>query len=230
MHLQTQDVSLYTKLSNKLKNGRHYRDFEQERAGVQLQCFTVQKTAEEHSEQNKNEILDRAEWLDIPTVIITTGNMQFVGHQGVNISTEEILTTEQVEDITKTSENRWSSARWSVIQNIEGYDVLDFNCNYDMNLVLSKDAGFYVNHGTGFTRIKNRYDQINRLWGYGYPSKRGRPIRIGRTEHSGTKQEIEQLVQWVLRLQVTRTGSEVSEKVRSIYNTLNRSYSWPEHW
>ena len=53
MHLQTKDVSLYTKVTSRLKNGRHYRGFEQERAGLQLQQFTAQKSAIEHSLANQ---------------------------------------------------------------------------------------------------------------------------------------------------------------------------------
>ena len=43
MHLETKDISLYTKVTHRLKNGRYYRNFEEERAGLQLQQFTAQK-------------------------------------------------------------------------------------------------------------------------------------------------------------------------------------------
>jgi len=224
MDLQINDVSLYTKVTNKIKNGRYYRGFEEERAGLQLQQFTAQKSATEQSLSNKNTILARAEELGIPTVIITNEGMQFLGHSGID--TQELLTTDQIEELNKGSENRWTSARWNAITNDEGYEVLEFNCNYDMNLVLSADAGFYV----GGVKIKNRYDQITKLWDYGYPSRRGRPLRVGRMGHSGSKEEIIQLVNWVEQLKNKRTGSEVAGKVISVYNTLSRSYAWPEHW
>jgi hypothetical protein len=92
--------------------------------------------------------------------------------------------------------------------------------------VLNADAGFYVDG----VKVKNRYDQINKLWSYGYASKRGRPLRIGRLAHSGTKQEIEQLVRWTDELRNKRTGSEIATKAISIYSALNRQYAWPEHW
>ena len=53
MHLETKDISLYTAVTHKLKNGRYYRNFAEERAGYQLQQFTVQKTAKEDSIQNQ---------------------------------------------------------------------------------------------------------------------------------------------------------------------------------
>ena len=224
MHLQIKDVSLYTKVTSRLKNGRHYRNFQEEQAGLQLQQFTVQKTAIEHSLQNKETILARAKHLGIPTVILHSEGMQFVGQS--NITTQQILTDTQIDGLNEGNESRWSSARWNVFGNDEGYQVLEFNCNYDMHLVLTADAGFYVNG----TKIKNRYDQINKLWSYGYPAKRGRPIRIGRLGHSGTKQEIEHLVKWTDELRNKRTGSEVATKAISIYSSLNRHYAWPEHW
>ena len=206
MHLQIKDVSLYTKVTSRLKNGRHYRNFQEERAGLQLQQFTVQKTAQEHSLQNKETILARAKHLGIPTVILHSEGMQFVGQS--NITTQQILTDTQIEALNEGSSHRWNSARWNVIENDEGYQVLDFYTNYEMNLVLTADAGFYVDG----VKVKNRYDQINKLWSYGYASKRGRPLRIGRIGHSGSKREIEILVRWVDELKTTRSGSKLLQK------------------
>ena len=67
MYLQTKDVSVYTKNAVKLKHGRYYHNFEEERAGLQLQQFTVQKSAMENSKNNKEEILTKAASLEIPT-------------------------------------------------------------------------------------------------------------------------------------------------------------------
>ena len=224
MHLQIKDVSLYTKVTSRLKNGRHYHNFQEERAGLQLQQFTVQKTAQEHSLQNKETILARAKHLGIPTVILHSEGMQFVGQ--ANVTTQQVLTDTQIDGLNEGTSNRWNSARWNVIENDEGYQVLDFCTNYDMNLVLNADAGFYVDG----VKVKNRYDQITKLWNYGYPAKRGRPVRVGSLGHSGSKEEIQELVNWANKLRMKRTGSEVAHKVGAIYNTLSRHYAWPEHW
>ena len=162
--------------------------------------------------------------MGIPTVILHSEGMQFVGQS--KVTTQEILTDTQIDGLNEGTSNRWNSARWNVIENDEGYQVLDFYTNYDMNLVLNADAGFYVDG----VKVKNRYDQINKLWSYGYASKRGRPLRIGRIGHSGTKREIEKLVRWVDELKTTRSGSEIAAKTISIYSSLNRHYAWPEHW
>ena len=83
MYLETKDISLYTKVTHRLKNGRYYRNFEEERAGLQLQQFTAQKSAQEHSVQNQKEILWRAQALFIPTVLITPKIIQFMGNESV---------------------------------------------------------------------------------------------------------------------------------------------------
>ena len=106
MYLQTKDVSIYTKVSSKLKNGRYYRNFEEERAGLQLQQFTVEKTAKEQSLQNQKEILWRAEALNIPTVLITPRTIQFLGNNAV--IADEIMTDAQIKAFD-TSENHWSN-------------------------------------------------------------------------------------------------------------------------
>ncbi len=228
MYLQTKDVSLYTKVTSRLKNGRYYRNFQEEKAGLQLQQFTVQKTAQEHSLANKKEILSRAEALAIPTVLLTPRNVQFIGNN--DIVADEIMTDAQLRAFD-TSENHWNRSTWRSEVSDEGNQCLELNLNYETFAVLSSDQGFYHCVDGKFERIKNRHKQIEMLWAdYGFPSKRGRPIQVGRAAHSGTKTEIIGLVDWLRRLKQMNKGSEIQYKTQQIYNTLSRSYAWPEHW
>jgi hypothetical protein len=227
MHLQTKDVSLYTKVSSKLKNGRYYRNFEEERAGLQLQQFTVQKTAKEQSRQNQKEILWRAEALFIPTVLITPRTIQFLGNNSVIAN--EIMTDAQIKAFD-TSENHWSRTTWRSEVSDEGTECLELNLNYENYSVLTSEQGFFHYVDGKFTRIKNRHTQIEMLWDYGFASKRGRPLTVGRATHSGTKTEINGLVNWLGTLRRLNKGSEIQFKTQQIYNTLNRHYAWPEHW
>jgi hypothetical protein len=227
MFLQTKDISLYTKVSTKLKNGRYFRNFEEERAGLQLQAFTAQKTAMEHSVQNQKEILSRAEALSIPTVLITPRVIQFLGNDAV--IAEEIMTEAQLKTFD-TSDNEWSRSTWRSEVSDQGVECLELNLNYENYAVLPGEQGFFQLKDYKFERIKNRHTQIETLWNYGFASKRGRPLTIGRTSHSGTKTEIVQLVDWLKRLRQINSGSEIKFKVQQIYNTLNRHYAWPDHW
>ena len=227
MYLQTKDVSLYTKVTSQLKNGRYYRNFEQERAGLQLQQFTVQKTAQEHSVQNQKEILWRAEALNIPTVLITPRYIQFIGNN--NVVADEIMTDAQIKAFD-TSENHWSRTTWRSEVSDDGYQCLELNLNYENFSVLAGDQGFFSLVDGKFVRIKNRHEQIDMIWDYGFPSKRGRPLTVGRASHSGTKTEIIGLVAWLQKLKMLNSGSEIQFKTQQIYNTLNRHYAWPEHW
>jgi len=122
MYLQTKDVSLYTKVTSRLKNGRHYRDFAQERAGLQLQQFTAQKTAMEHSIANKKEILWRAEALFIPTVLLTPSTIQFLGNN--DVVTDQIMTNEQLKTFD-TSENHYSRSTWRSEVSDQGNECLN---------------------------------------------------------------------------------------------------------
>jgi hypothetical protein len=227
MHLETKDISLYTKVTHRLKNGRYYRNFEEERAGLQLQQFTAQKSAQEHSVQNQKEILSRAEELFIPTVLITPKVIQFLGNDAVIAN--EIMTDEQLKAFD-TSDNHWSRSTWRSEVSDQGVECLELNLNYENYAVLPSEQGFFQFKDNKFERIKNRYTQIETLWNYGFASKRGRPLTVGRTNQSGTKNEIIQLVDWLKRLKQINSGSEIKFKVQQIYNTLNRHYAWPEHW
>ena len=227
MYLQTKDISTYSKVTQKLKYGRYYRGFEEERAGLQLQQFTLQKTAMEHSTQNQNEILWRAENLNIPTVLITPKFIQFIGKD--NIVTDEIMTKDQLEKFD-TSENHYCRSNWRSEVSSEGTECLELNLNYESYAVLPSEQGFFHYKDNKFERIKNRHEQIETLWEYGFASKRGRPITVGRTSHSGTKVEILQLVEWLEKLRIWNTGSEIQYKTQQIFNTLNRHYAWPDHW
>ena len=227
MHLETKDISLYTKVTHRLKNGRYYRNFDEERAGLQLQQFTAQKSAQAHSEQNQKEILWRAQALFIPTVLITPKIIQFMGNEAV--VADEIMTEKQLKSFD-TSDNHWSRSTWRSEVSDQGVECLELNLNYENYVVLPSEQGFFQFNDNKFERIKNRYTQIETLWNYGFASKRGRPLTVGRTNQSGTKTEIIQLVDWLKRLKQINSGSEIKYKVQQIYNTLNRHYAWPEHW
>ena len=227
MHLETKDISLYTTVTHRLKNGRYYRNFDEERAGLQLQQFTAQKSAQEHSFQNQKEILWRAQALFIPTVLITPKIIQFMGNKAV--IADEIMTEKQLKSFD-TNENHWSRSTWRSEVSDQGVECLELNLNYESYAVLPSEQGFFQFKDNKFERIKNRYTQIETLWNYGFASKRGRPLTVGRTNQSGTKTEIIQLVDWLKRLKQSNSGSEIKYKVQQIYNTLNRHYAWPEHW
>ena len=156
MYLQTKDVSIYTKVTSKLKNGRYYRNFEEERAGLQLQQFTVEKTAKEQSLQNQKEILWCAESLNIPTVLITPRVIQFLGNN--NVVADEIMTDAQIKALD-TSENHWSRTTWRSEVSDEGTECLELNLNYENYSVLSSEQGFFHYADSKFTRIKNRHEQ-----------------------------------------------------------------------
>jgi len=227
MHLETKDISLYTKVTHRLKNGRYYRNFDEDRAGLQLQQFTAQKSAQEHSVQNQKEILWRAQALFIPTVLITPKTIQFMGNEAV--VADEIMTEKQLKSFD-TTDNHWSRSTWRSEVSDQGVECLELNLNYENYAVLPSEQGFFQFTDNKFERIKNRYTQIETLWNYGFASKRGRPLTVGRTNQSGTKTEIIQLVDWLKRLKQINSGSEIKYKVQQIYNTLNRHYAWPEHW
>src|SRR6056300_759488 len=227
MHLETKDISLYTAVTHKLKNGRYYRNFAEERAGYQLQQFTAQKSAQEHSVQNQKEILSRAEELSIPTVLITPRVIQFLGNDA--IIADEIMTEAQLKSLDN-SDNQWTSSNWRSEVSDQGVECLELNLSYENYAVLPSEQGFFQFKDNKFERIKNRYTQIETLWNYGFASKRGRPLTVGRTNQSGTKTEIIQLVDWLKRLKQINSGSEIKYKVQQIYNTLNRHYAWPDHW
>ena len=187
----------------------------------------MQKTAQEHSKQNQKEILGRAEELNIPTVLITPKVIQFLGNNDVGAN--EIMTDEQLKQFD-TSDNHWSRSTWRSEVSSDGYECLELHLNYENYLVLSSEQGFFKFKDNKYEKIKNRQTQIEMLWDYGFPCKRGRPLTVGRTSHSGTKLEIIQLVAWLEKLRMLNSGSEIQFKTQQIYNTLNRHYAWPEHW
>lgn len=227
MELLTKDVSIYLKTTRHIKNGRYYRNFEEEKAGLQLQQFTVQKSAMEHSVQNKNIILNRCADLAIPTVIIAYDVLQFIGNN--NVTADHIMTTEQL-NAFDTSENHWGRSTWRSEVSDNSHESLELNLNYENHVVLPNEQGFYQYTDGKYVKIKNRHKQIQTLWDYGFPSKRGRPVRVGKVAHSGTKTEVLALVDWLERLRTINSGSEIKYKTQQIYNTLNRHYAWPEHW
>ena len=232
MYLRTRDITMCVNTQRKIKNQRYYTSDADDLSGLQLQLFTVQKYAEQESKENLQEIFASSAKNMIPTVIVKEQEIQFIG-QTHHVATDEIMTSNDVARMDEEggSKSRWSDSSWQVYADNADYDFLTLNASYDTHFTMPKQFGFYQHTtGTDYTKITDRHTQIQKLWDYGYPSRRGRPCSVGRMTRSGRKDELIHLTEWVEKLRNDGRLSEIGQRTVSNYNSINRQFAWPGHW
>ena len=232
MYLKTKDISMCVNTQRKIKNQRYFTSDADDLSGLQLQLFTVQKYAEAESKGNLQEIFDSAAKNMIPNVIVKAQEIQFVG-QKHHVATDQIMTDNEVArmDEEGKSTHRWSDSGWSIDTSTEQHDCLMLKSAYDSYFVMPKQCGFYQHTAGGdYEKVTDRYEQIQTLWDYGYPSRRGRPCSVGSMLRSGRKDELIHLTGWVEKLLMNSRLSEIGQRTVSNYNSINRQFAWPGHW
>jgi len=235
MYLEFSNITRYHDINRKIKNqgyGR-YGISHDDIAGLKLQLFTVSKAAAEESKINLVQILDIAGKFEIPTVIVKPQLIQFIGH-GMLISQDLILDEAGIQRFSDADiVSRWAKGpRWRGEASNKGYYMLELGGYFSTEWALSPQCGYYqLNHsGTDYNKITNRQTQIQQLWDWGWPARRGRPVHIGFEQHSGNCEEIEYLTDMAAQLQYRRRHSEVAKRAVANYRAINKEYAWPNNW
>ena len=110
--------------------------------------------------------------------------------------------------------------------------MLELGGYFSTEWALNPQCGYYqLNHsGTDYNKMTNRQTQIQQLWDWGWPARRGRPVHIGFEQHSGNCEEIEYLTDMAAQLQYRRRHSEVAKRAVANYRAINKEYAWPNNW
>jgi hypothetical protein len=80
------------------------------------------------------------------------------------------------------------------------------------------------------TRLTNRQEIIERIWDHGFAAWRGRPLSVANIRWSGSRSELEDLVQIADRYWGRRHNSDMAKKMCSAYTAINRYAAWPGAW
>ena len=236
MYLDVNDVTEYYQLKESLRfSYSNYKRLDNEEiATAKLKAFTLEKRAKDQSRENLKQIFECASQLRIPVVIVKQQVLQFAGHSSY-ISSTNILDEEAIDQLKDgdDSARRWSGGpRWREERSSYGIHLLDLSGYFTASWALNNECGYYTfDHRVNeYIKITNRHQQIQQLWDFGWPARRGRPVSIGYERHSGSRDELDDLTKFAKSLETRRTSSEVAKRAVANYRSINREYAWPGSW
>ena len=235
MYLTYKEITKYESVNQQIKNqgyGR-YSMSRDDVAGLKVQQFTLTKIAAEHSRINLDQILETGLKYNVPTVIVKPQLIQFIGHDTF-IESSHILDAKAIKRFTDDDTfGRWANGpKWRDVTSSNGYHMLELGGYFQHFWAMSPQCGYYqLNHlGTDYNKTTNRKTQIQELWNWGWPARRGRPVHVGFEQHSGNCQEIEMLTDMAEVLCERQRYSEVAKRTLANFRSINREYSWPGYW
>ena len=234
MDLAFRDITQYESIRTKIKNqgyGRYGMSHE-DIAGLKVQLFTLTKTAAEQSKINLEQILETARKRNIPTVVVKPQLIQFIGHDFF-VDPDGILGEPDLAQFKDDDALRWAnSPRWREETSSRGHYMLELGGYFSHYWAQSPHCGYYQrNHlGTDYNKITHRKTQIQELWDWGWPARRGRPVHVGFECYSGSTHEIECLTDMAAQMWTRQRSSEVAKRACANYRSINKEYALPGNW
>lgn len=218
---------LYRDISDNLRARRVLKGSRWNTDGVtqaRMVEFTTSKTVVEHSQHNLEWLLAAAQGGQVDVLVMTPNRVQMLG---------ENTTTAMIRAFPEAWQDEYRA--WNEISaNIQPRrEVLDTGeCSslylYRDCITEPKISGVYE-VATG-RRMTNRQEIIDRMWAWGFPARRGRPLTVGQTRWSGTREELRVAEDLYNRHYLRREHSDVARKICQIYTTAVRDYAWPGNY
>jgi len=221
--IQYQEIYQYTVADRHLRQHSWHKDRDdQERH--KLVKFTTSQSAVEHSECNRDWLLDCARTGGADLVVMDRSRVQFLG------LTATASVSRAFPDTWVDQYRSWSGIESSCDARLENSDQGQVASVYFFRdcVALPKFAGVYdVASGQ---RLTNRREIIQRFWTWGFPAQRGRPLNVGQIRWSGTRQELQTAYALYNQHYLRRTRSAVARKICQAYTSTVRDYAWPGNW
>ena len=186
--------------------------------------FTTSKTVVEHSQHNLEWLLASAQGGQVDVLVITPNRVQMLGESTSLAMTRAFPATWQQEY------REWNEISANIFPRREVLETGECSSLYLYRDCITepKTAGVYeVSTGR---RMTNRREIIDRIWSWGFPARRGRPLSVGQTRWSGTCEELRAAEELYHRYYLRRDHSEVARKICQAYTTAVRDYAWPGNY
>lgn len=198
--------------------GHHTRDSDT------LLMFTIGAKAEEDATNNLDFLLSLGQKHSATHLVLHGNKIQFLADHNSNSIEQDLLPTEWTRQYQEWLESK--NLEFSVQDSGQGF------CHsfrpWRRAFATRKTHGIY-DLSTG-TRLTNRQEIIERIWDHGFAAWRGRPLSVANIRWSGSRSELEDLVQIADRYWSRRHNSDMAKKMCSAYTAINRYCAWPGAW
>lgn len=195
-------------------------------AGLRVQEFTLDKPARDESTHNLQELLTFCRSMNVPVLVGKANSIQLVGHEYQIPETD--LLDEQCRDRISDEGLSYYRPRWTHFCSETDHWCQQLYGFGDNLWLRSPEIGFYdVESGT---KITDRKQQIEMLWGLGFVSRRGRPVSAATESACGTPSDVVALTNLAQQMRKKSYRSDVAKRVNGVYNSTRRYFCWPGNW
>lgn len=233
--LQYENIAAYSRAKSRLEHrfqyatGWHRDPVDERQDADKLTLFATDLMSKKESQHNREYLLDVAKKTGAVSVIIKPKIIQLSGFaEAINL--DDIVSAawrDRWWQWWSEINNSYSVPTWQQYEWPECYvvELATYGSGY---FCRSGEIGVY--RGDDGKKVTNRHEQIELLWAQGLPSRRGRPIHIASRRWSGSREELILLTELANKHRHSARQSEVSAKIVSAYNSINRYVAWPGAW
>jgi len=204
---------------------RYWYNSTPDRSAATMAEFTTSLTAPQHSAGNVQVIVEHARRYDMDIMVIESNSIQFLARANARVALDQAFSPD------------W---RQQFQQDMELDSVLQVRSE-DSDLGQSARLHFYrdcvtvpklqgVYEVSTGRRMTNRREIIERIWSWGFPTRRGRPLSVGQIRYSGNREELLLARDLYHQHYQRQNRSEVARKICQTYTSIQRYYAWPGDW
>jgi hypothetical protein len=218
------DIYHNQRARRQLREHKWYRQ-DTDQATATMTEFTTSLTAPRHSADNVQVLMAHARRYGMDIMVIKSSAVQFLGGANAQMAMDQAFPPDWLEKFQQAVEMSMALKTRREISDQGESATLHFwrDC-----VAVPKFQGVYeVSTGR---RMTNRREIIERIWSWGFPTLRGRPLSVGQIMHSGSPKQLQQARKLYDEYYLYRDRTEVAKKICQIYTSIRRYYAWPGDW
>jgi hypothetical protein len=218
------DIYHNQRARRQLQERRWYRE-DTDRAAATMTEFTTSLTAPQHSADNVQVLMEHARRYDIDIMVIESSAVQFLGQGNAQMAMDQAFGPDWLRKFRKDLDLTMTLQPRREISDLGESATLNFwrDC-----VTVPKSQGVYeVSTGR---RMTNRREIIERIWSWGFPTRRGRPLSVGQIMNSGSPKQLQQARHLYDEYCRHQGRTEMAKKICQIYTSIRRYYAWPGDW
>lgn len=233
--LKYENIAAWSRARSRLQHRYSYatswsrNDHDSQQDSDRLTLFATDLPSQRESQDNLDHLLHVANKTNAVGLILKPRLVQLFGYKDAI-------------DLNSIADQDWRDKWWTWWSDLNGshsvpqWQQHEFAECYVVELQTYGPGYFCRSHQVGVYqgqdggKITARRQQIEFLWSQGLASRRGRPIHVASQRWSGSKQELTMLTQLASQHKSRARQSEVSAKLVSAFNSINRYVAWPGAW
>ena len=197
------------------------------KAQDQMVAFTLSEAAARSAARNMERLKQFAQECRADYFVIKRNMIQFVGTP--ELDDDRFINKINTKDFAARQEkyfenNKWHHNQYKFISTISDQGLAIALHQYGVYYFSKSYYGVY--NTQDFKKMK-RHDVIDNFWRLGFPTRRGNPLSVSRSQSSGSKQDVVELQNLYANHFRARSRSAISARYCQIYSQFKKEFIWP---